>query len=144
MKHLFLTIVLAVSNYTVPVDEIATRLSVIAPTRIELVDLANPQPVDKFRNLHYAIVKMKTRRQKTIFLHAPYIGGLSGGKANSVTGIADVAIVEGYDERNLQVILHEIGHLLGMKHNAEPCNVMNVQPCGLSFLTSDIKRARRI
>lgn len=141
MKPLVIKLILAVTGYTVPVAELGSTLSQIAPVEIEVIDLANPQP-DLYQ-LHYSLVEAHAKAKCVVYLHQSFTGGLSGGKANLKFGIANVGIVEGSDERNLQVIVHEIGHLFGLKHNLKECSVMSPQPCGLSFTVQEVLRGRR-
>lgn len=143
MKSLLIRLILAVQGYVVPVQEIEARLSVIAPVKIEVIDLANPQRVENFYKLHYSVVNAKVKRDPVVFLHSYFIGGLSGGKASRKHGVVTVAIVPGYDERNLQVILHELLHLWGVEHNSEACNLMNEQPCGYEIREKDILTAKK-
>lgn len=143
MKRIIVRIVLAVSGYQVPVQELESRLSAIAPVRIEVIDLANPQPVENFYELHYQLAKMKVSKDAVVFLHAGFQGGLSGGKASYFYKIANVAVVPGYDDRNQQVLTHEILHLWGVSHNDEDCNLMNPQPCGVEIREQDVLRAKK-
>lgn len=142
MKPVILKLILAVSGYTIPVAELGSTLSQIAPVEIEVIDLANPQP-DLYQ-LHYSLVEAHAKAKCVVYLHQSFTGGLSGGKANLKFGIANVGIVEGYDERNRQVILHEIGHcVFRLKHNLKECSVMSPQPCGLSLTVQEVLRGRR-
>lgn len=139
-------ILAAVAGYTVPVQEIETRLSVIAPVKIIATNIADPIPVDAFYSVHYRIVDALINRP-TVILHAPFtdfMGSfLSGGKAYVFQRIATLSIVLGYDERNLAVTLHEIGHIFSLLHNETECSVMSPQPCGLDFTLTEIKKAKR-
>lgn len=147
MKTLLIRILLGASGYAVPVQELQDRLSVIAPTRIEVLDTANSPHVNSFYGYHYALVFMREKNDPLVILHAPYLDDsgnrYSGGKASATSGVATVSIVPGFDERNMQVILHEILHLGNVSHNDLPCNVMNPQPCGLTILPQDVQKARR-
>lgn len=140
MKLTIIYLILTVQNYAVPVEELKAVLSPIANAQIEVIDLANPQDSHDLYSLHYALVAAKVKSDPVIYLHAPFIGGLSGGKASH--GIANVGIV-GVEPRDTEVIAHELIHLLGVHHNTEPCNLMNEQPCGFEILDKDIKKAKR-
>lgn len=140
MKSLAIRIILAVTGYTVPVTELQTRLSAIAPVDIQVIDLANPQPDQN--SLHYALVGFMVKPGIKIFLHSYYNGGLSGGKSYVAKQISNVAIIPDNDERNEAVILHEIGHQFGLGHS-DTCTVMAPQPCSLEFSGDEILKARR-
>lgn len=143
MKSIFITLVLAVTNYQPDVTELQSILAPIAPVQIEVIDLANPQPAKNLYSLHYQLVRLHVKPTFKIYLHNYFEGGLSGGKANQKYAVANVAIVPGYDERNTQVIAHELLHLLSVDHNNNECNLMNPQPCGVAILERDVLRARK-
>lgn len=145
MKPLIIRIILSVTGYTVPTAEIESRLSVIAPIQIEVIDIANPQPVESFYPMHYSLVRAHVKNDIVVYLHPAFIGGLSGGKCTSTHKVGTVAILADpdYAERDLRVTLHEIGHKWGLGHNLKECSIMSPQPCSLEFTANEIKKAKR-
>lgn len=140
MKSLLIRIILAVSGYSVPIDELEMRLSVIAPVDIQVIDLANPQPDQN--SLHYALVGFVVKPGIKLFLHSYYTGGLSGGKSYVAKRVSNIAIIPDNNERNEAVILHEIGHQFGLGHS-DTCTVMAPQPCNLEFSVDEILEAKK-
>ena len=146
MRVSFIYIVIAVKGFIFPVDDFGKIASAVGPIQIEVIDLANEQDVENFYRLHYQVAKVKVTKSPVLIFHAQFKGGLSGGKASTNYGVATIATVIGAYIRNLQVALHEWGHLRRMRHVSadQGCYIMNPQPCGLEFDAVNIKRAQKL
>lgn len=149
MKPLIIKLILAVQSYTVPVADLESILSEVVPVEIQVIDLANPQPVKDFYKLHYEVVKLEVKSTIEMFLHAPFIDENGwfyiAEKTHKKSGVVTVAIAnrEGFEEQNKQRIVHGFLHACGVLHNNDHCNVMNEIPCGLGIRPEDVLKCRK-
>lgn len=149
MKFIYIKIFFCVTAFFSAL-ELETMLSELnLPFKISIIETTKPHALGYFNVFAYDFIQLKSSAKniKNVFIVPELVdkdGSYSGGKTSAIGGtIAVVYSILGYDERNRAVTKHEIGHELGAKHNTDPCNVMNSQPCGLLFNSRSKKEIYR-
>lgn len=146
MKPLIIRIILSVTGFIVPVDELETRLSVIAPVDVQVIDLTT-QSVSSFAKRKYDIATIAAKGGVNLYVTGPFVGlqgeDLFAGYCSYKHQVGFAAVIPGRDHENLQLLLHELGHCVANMRHTEGCSVMSAVPCSLEFLERDVLRARR-
>lgn len=149
MKLIFIKLLLLV-HVTFSPDEIVTLLSPLGLNfQINQYDLVDEEPTADIGDdlAIFQNMLLSNPRIKYIFVGPPMVGPLghyAGGIANTPGTLGWDYYIPDHDEVNTLVILHEIMHTLGAKHNNLPCNIMNPVFCPGPIISLSKKQIYRV